>query len=266
MAEAPLNMRLADLLMSSSPSPQQPTLTNLAMAEALRPSWETNATPLSRMGSVFGQPEARSYSPSLSERVGNSLQDLFMSGGMEPYTAGHLGRGLRDLAQISPLGVPMAVGDFQHSRQQGDMLGSVLNAAAIIPGAKLLPIKSADEIYNAIRAGLNSYETVGLRSTSLPLMPDRIRNSREWIDGKPTRNWLDGVSTTGIRSESDIERAMRAHQILTPDWSPRSPGTYHGKHVSLLGSDDARSGADLYEMLLTDPKLLGRWLKPERPF
>jgi hypothetical protein len=105
---------------------------------ALRPSWETNATPLSRMAEAYQGAEARSYSPSFSERVGNSLQDLFMAGGMQPYPAGHLGRGLRDLMQLSPLGVPMAVGDFQHARQQGDTLGSILNAAAFIPGAKAL--------------------------------------------------------------------------------------------------------------------------------
>lgn len=136
MAEVPphLRTRLADML-AGGPSTANSSLADMA---ALRPSWETNATPLSRMAEAYQGAEARSYSPSFSERVGNSLQDLFMAGGMQPYPAGHLGRSLRDLAQISPLGVPMAVGDFQHARQQGDTLGAVLNAAAFVPGSSAM--------------------------------------------------------------------------------------------------------------------------------
>jgi hypothetical protein len=81
-------------------------------------------------------PEMRSYSPSLSERIGSWMQDGLMALGAKPYPAGHIAHGVRDLLGWTPLGVPMAAGDAIHAKSRGDMLGTVTAMAGMIPGVR----------------------------------------------------------------------------------------------------------------------------------
>lgn len=59
-----------------------------------------------------------------------------MAGGAQPYSAGYIAHGVRDLLGFTPAGIPMAVGDFAHAKSQNDTLGTIAAAMGIIPGVK----------------------------------------------------------------------------------------------------------------------------------
>jgi hypothetical protein len=82
------------------------------------------------------QAEMRAYKPSFSERVGNLFQDALIGLGADPYKAGHIAHGARDVLQLTPAGVPMGIMDFKHDLDEGDHLGAILAAPAMIPGGK----------------------------------------------------------------------------------------------------------------------------------
>jgi hypothetical protein len=88
--------------------------------------------PLNDLGQVHTFGELRSYTPPPSERVGDLLQRGLMALGADTYSARHLGQGLRDLAQFSPLGIPLGVADFDHYARQGEIGNAILAALPVM--------------------------------------------------------------------------------------------------------------------------------------
>jgi hypothetical protein len=83
-----------------------------------------------------GMAELRSYQPTFSEKIGNALQDGMMALGADPYSAGHLSHGIRDLLAWTPVGVPMAVGDMKSALDRGDLSAAAINSVGLLPLAR----------------------------------------------------------------------------------------------------------------------------------
>lgn len=82
------------------------------------------------------QAELRAYNPTQTERVGGWIQDLLMAGGAQPYSAGHIAHGVRDLLSMSPLGIGMSAADLLHAKNAGDPMGAAAAAIGMVPGLK----------------------------------------------------------------------------------------------------------------------------------
>jgi hypothetical protein len=84
------------------------------------------------------EPEMRSYSHSLSERLKYGLQDVFMWMGAKPYEAGRLAGSLRDVASlVPPIGIPLAAHDMQRAAERGDITDTAMAALGATPAGKL---------------------------------------------------------------------------------------------------------------------------------
>lgn len=81
------------------------------------------------------QPEMRAYNPMPSERVGQWLQSGFMGLGANPYNAGRMGHGVRDILQATPLGIGMSAADLVHAKNADDPMGAAAAAIGMVPGA-----------------------------------------------------------------------------------------------------------------------------------
>ena len=108
----------------------------------------------------FNQPfgELKPYTPSWSEWIGNKLQDVGMAAGADPYAAGHLGHGVRDVLMASPAGVPVAAADVGFYSGKGDYGNAALNALSLIPAARLGGAVARGEATTARNLPLNFAE------------------------------------------------------------------------------------------------------------
>jgi hypothetical protein len=78
----------------------------------------------------------RAYRPSPSEKIALALSDGLRALGMDNYNATSGGRTVRDVLGLTPLGIPMAIGDMRHAMGEGDYLGTAVNAAGALPMAR----------------------------------------------------------------------------------------------------------------------------------
>ena len=150
----------------------------------------------------FGELKPAQYSP--SERVGNWMQDALIAGGMQPYSAGHIGRGVRDAASlIPPVGVTRAGADliYHSPRLEKDAKGDYVaagdpflagaNAIGLIPGGTMA------------RRAVQGMPTRTLSPSIEQVVADKTRSYNAWENAPVTyhpRMMDDAVS--------EITRAM----------------------------------------------------------
>ncbi len=119
------------------------------------------------------QAELRSAEYSPREWLGNKAQDALIALGMKPYEAGHLGRGVRDVASLfPPVGAAISGADagYYATRDKPDLLMAGISGLGMVPGVQaarravggmpqraLAPAEeelghAADDAYNAWRS------------------------------------------------------------------------------------------------------------------
>lgn len=107
--------------------------------------------------------ELRPYNPTIRDRIAAALMGdarpgsaraNIVEGMMGSRGIGTTGMGLADL---TPMGIPMAAQDAQRSAQAGDALGAGLNAMAVIPAAKA-PVRAAQQGIRAYHGSPHSFD------------------------------------------------------------------------------------------------------------
>ncbi|HEX5508933.1 MAG TPA: hypothetical protein VFX37_10560 [Pseudolabrys sp.] len=169
--------------------------------------------------------------------------------GLDGYTNQEVINRAADLAGMVTLGagaVPAEANALRSGFGRSEYLGGAMADDAN---------KIRNEVSNVIANGEHEY--YGLRVTQDPIDPNNIQPSRVWINGKPTQEFLSGPSAIGIRSEQDIERALKNAGY------GNEPGPfYHGEHVALIGGNRIEHGEDYGEYIFHDPTVIGQWRKP----
>jgi hypothetical protein len=86
---------------------------------------------------AYPQPEASTYYPTVSEKLGDAVRSGMTSAGFTPQAAQHFGERTTDAAGYVPgLGTAVAAGDTTRDLALGDYPGAAISAAGlIIPGA-----------------------------------------------------------------------------------------------------------------------------------
>lgn len=133
------------------------------------------------------QAELRAYKPTFSERVGSTLQDILMGLGADPYKAGHLAHGVRDLIGLSPLGIPIAMLDTRDYVNRGDTLGAIMSAGAMIPGGRVAS-RAAEEVLPLIRreqSRISPRLPTAVRATEDPLGENRLQIDLDAMKADP---------------------------------------------------------------------------------
>jgi len=121
----------------------------------------------SKFNQPFGAVQA-GPAPAPTDQITTGVVNLLNAAGADNYTANTLGNKLMGLVQATPLGVPLAAADTAHFKSQGDIGGTALAAAGMIPGVK--PAAKA--------AGVGSQ-----LASAIPITPGDMRVSTRFPTG-----------------------------------------------------------------------------------
>lgn len=79
---------------------------------------------------------------------------------------------------------------------------------------------------------------------------DYLPDSRLWIDGDPTDEMIDGVSTYGIGETADADKIGKALAAMA---------CYFGDRLILVGGTSRAYGEDSGEWIIRNAKCVGCW-------
>lgn len=124
-----------------------------------------------------------------------------------------------------------------------------------------------DDLVDQINKSYAEYSEFGLRVDDLETVGragDSLPQSRIWIDGEPTADFLDGTSTFGIAdsSQSDVSRALKGMGLI----DGASGNGYFGKVIYLVGGNRASSGEDPGERVIRDAHIIAVYTRDKNAF
>lgn len=156
------------------------------------------------------QPQLRAYNPNPSERVGSWLQQGLIGLGAQPYTAGHLGHGLRDILSATPLGIGMSAADVAHYKAAENPGAMAAAAIGMIPG-----------IGPEAKAGINAAKGAFPKSNTTEDVMRMLENALDMTPHTPVTS--KGVSGNLGEMTNSLESFLTGNtkpQVIPPGWEP----------------------------------------------
>lgn len=152
--------------------------------------------------------ELKPYTPSWREWIGNKGQDALMALGADPYVAGHLAHGVRDIGMATPLGVPVSGLDVQHYAGQGQYGQAAVNALGLVPAGPVGRAAVTEGTGLAKRLPTNFGEATGPNTiTSEGKISDILSNYPREVFSRPpeapSSRALQGKGSAGFQDYRD---------------------------------------------------------------